>query len=178
MERDFPEQTFRVLQIGTKPNKNVPRLIRALEGMNCKLTVIGAKTPAIDAVLRNSSVHTEFLQKLSDQEIVSAYRSCDIVAFVSLEEGFGMPIVEAQKTGRPVVTSNCSAMPETAGSGAHLVDPYDVADIRRAIEKIVGDCAYRKELVRCGYENAERFGRIEIARRFLDMFESVECRYT
>ncbi len=166
--------TINVLQVGTKPNKNVPRLIQALDTLDCKLTIIGEKTEEIEDALRLTSVEAEFRQNLTQAEVIAAYEECDILAFVSLEEGFGMPIVEAQRTGRPVLTANCSAMPEIAGAGAHLVDPTDILDIREGTRKLIQDHAYREELVQLGFVNAQKFDREEIARRYLAMFEAME----
>ena len=67
---------------------------------------------------------------LSDQEILQHYRDCDMVVFASTYEGFGMPIIEGNATGRPVVTSNICSMPEVAGAAACLVDPFDCSSIR------------------------------------------------
>jgi len=73
------------------------------------------------------------LGRLTDAELVEAYRRCDMVVFASLYEGFGLPILEAQAMGRPVITSNFGAMREAAGDGALLVDPYSVESIRDAV---------------------------------------------
>jgi glycosyltransferase involved in cell wall biosynthesis len=80
-----------------------------------------------------------------------------MLVFASIYEGFGLPIVEAQATGRPVVTSTTCSMPEVAGSAACLVNPFDVASIREGIVKVIDDQAYRDELVRLGFENVKRF---------------------
>jgi glycosyltransferase involved in cell wall biosynthesis len=89
--------------------------------------------------------------------MVNKYKECDLVTFVSTHEGFGMPIVEANIVGRPVVTANVSSMPEVAGNAAHLVDPFDVADIRRGILKVIEEDAYREQLILNGFENQKRF---------------------
>ena len=79
------------------------------------------------------------LGRLTDGELVEAYRRCDMVVFASLYEGFGLPILEAQAMGRPVITSNFRAMREAAGDGALLVDPYSVEAIRDAVLRIKRD---------------------------------------
>ena len=67
-------------------------------------------------------------------------------------KGFGMPIIEAQATGRVVLSSNIGAMKEIAGIGAHLVDPYSVEDIRAGILKIISDTSYRTSLLSWGLQ--------------------------
>ena len=171
--KDFPSDRPQILQVGTKPNKNVERLIEAVRPLNCELTIIGSETAHLNNLLDRMQVSAKFMTNLNDRQIVEAYRSSDILAFVSLEEGFGLPIIEAQRTGRPVVTSNISAMPEVAGDGACLVDPYDVQSIRQGIERVISDADYRRQLVEAGFKNANRFDRNEIAQLYLDIYQHV-----
>ncbi len=91
---------------------------------------------------------------LSIEELGLLYSCADVLLYPSFYEGFGLPILDAQICGCPVVTSNVSAMPETAGKGAILVDPYSTEDIIRGIRE-VGEM--REELVKRGFENVKRF---------------------
>ena len=169
----FDGQTPRILHVGTKPNKNLPRLLQALSSIDCKLVVVGKLSDEQQALIKKFDVDVENLVGISDDEIVRQYQECDLVAFVSTYEGFGMPIVEAQITGRPVVTSNCSSMPEVAGKGACLVDPFDVESIRDGIVRVCQDAEYRNQLIEDGYENSKRFTSEVIARQFLSIYEQV-----
>jgi glycosyltransferase involved in cell wall biosynthesis len=103
--------------------------------------------------------------------MIQKYVECDIMTFVSTYEGFGMPILEAQSTGRVVITSNISSMPEVAGLGAHLVDPMDVTSIRNGIVKLINNSTYRNELIANGYENIKRYNPDLIA----SMYEDIYC---
>ena len=76
-------------------------------------------------------------ESLSDAEVVRAYQECDLVLFASTYEGFGLPIVEAQAVGRPVITSDILSMPEVAGGAARLVDPFSVPAIRGAVLELI-----------------------------------------
>jgi glycosyltransferase involved in cell wall biosynthesis len=96
-----------------------------------------------------------------------------MVLFASTYEGFGLPIIEAQATGRPVVTSRVTAMPEVAGDGACLVDPYDVASIRSGVLRVLGDRGYRDSLVHRGFENVRRFEPGRIAAQYARLYEEV-----
>jgi Glycosyltransferase len=84
-----------------------------------------------------------------------------------------MPIIEAQTVGRPVVTSNCSSMPEVAGvGGACLVDPFDVASIRAGVLRVIKDPDYREALVKRGFENVCRFRPQAIARAYCALYRA------
>jgi glycosyltransferase involved in cell wall biosynthesis len=169
----FNEQRPIILQVGTKANKNLDRLIEAVAPIDCKLLIIGPLNAAVRQKIERCGIDYENRSNLSVEELVGAFESCDVLVFASTEEGFGMPIVEAQRVGRPVVTSNCSSMPEVAGGAACLVNPFDVESIRDGIVRIIHDAAYRDELVARGFENAQRFDRMRIASRYLEVYRSV-----
>ncbi len=113
------------------------------------------------------------LGKLTDEELVEAYRRCDMVVFASLYEGFGLPILEAQAMGRPVITSNFGAMREAAGDGALLVDPYSVEAIREAVLRITREPALREDLIAKGLRNAERFRAEAVAARYAEIYRGM-----
>ena len=110
---------------------------------------------------------------LSVDEMVKEYINCDLCTFVSTYEGFGLPIVEAQATGRPVVTSNILSMPEVAGEAACLVDPFNVSSIRAGILKVINDSVYRDWLVQCGFENVKRFRPETIAKQYINVYREL-----
>lgn len=84
-----------------------------------------------------------------------------------------MPIVEAQRVGRVVVTSNCSSMPEVAGEAACFVDPLDVASIHGGFQRVIQDQSYREALIERGFENARRFGADAVAQQYYRLYQSV-----
>lgn len=166
----------RILQIGTGPNKNVTRLIEAIAPLSCTLDVVGILSPELRAQLHRSGVQYRNFVNLSDQQIFERYSECDLVAFASTFEGFGMPIVEANRVGRPVVTSRVASMPEVAGSAACLVDPLDVASIRAGIEEVIRNAPYREQLVTDGFENARRFELPAIATMYEMVYRQVAAQ--
>jgi glycosyltransferase involved in cell wall biosynthesis len=164
--KPWPEGPPVILQVGTGWNKNLERVAEALRGLCCRLWIVGPPGDAQRAALEGAGVEHRWLGRLSDEDLLEAYRQCDALVFVSLFEGFGLPVLEAQATGRPVVTSDRSAMPEVAGGSALLVDPEDVAAIRAAVVRLLGEPALREELVARGWENVERFRAAAVAARY------------
>ena len=84
-----------------------------------------------------------------------------------------MPILEAQTTGRVVLTSNRASMPEVGGNGAHYVDPYSVEEIREGIAKLVEDENYRNQLIEHGRQNATRFSPANIANQYMAIYDEI-----
>lgn len=162
-----------ILQIGTGQNKNIERLAEALEDIPCHLRIVGLLNVKQEAALRKYGIGYSFVGNISDKQVIEEYRCCDMLVFASTYEGFGLPIVEAQATGRPVVTSNILSMPEVAGGAACLVDPFEVASIRCGILKVINDAWFRDELVRRGLENIDRFRPGIIAAQYTDIYREL-----
>jgi glycosyltransferase involved in cell wall biosynthesis len=169
----FNKAEPRILQIGTKHNKNIYRLIQALEGIPCVLDIIGNVDQPLMDKLQQAKIKFFLFKNLSDEEMIERYQTSDIVSFVSTHEGFGMPIVEANAVGRVVVTSNISSMPEVAGGAAHLVDPYDITSIREGILKVIDDEPYRDMLIKKGFENRKRFDGDIIGLQYFEIYNSL-----
>ena len=169
--RDKPKLLF----IGTAENKNLDRLIEAIKGMNVQLKIIGK--PSQQQLQRLEEYGTSFRVRsgLSDEEMREAYCESDILAFASIYEGFGLPILEAQLTGRPVLTSNLSPMKEVAGQGAMLVDPFDPQSIRDGISKIIDDNQFRDELVEAGFENVKRFDPERVTGQYVELLRGIDA---
>lgn len=159
-----------ILQVGTKPYKNVPRLIEALKGLRCRLVLIGSLDEEIKQKLAECGVDYENYVGLTHEELYKQYVNCDLVSFISLGEGFGVPIIEAQASARPLITANVSPMREVAGDGACLVDPLDVSQIREGILRIIADSGYRDQLVERGLQNVARYSPVTISGQYLDLY--------
>jgi glycosyltransferase involved in cell wall biosynthesis len=154
-----------VLAVGTlEPRKNLARLADATRRLGVELRVAGAAGWGDVALPQNG---VRLLGRVSDEELARLYRGARCLAYPSLAEGFGIPIVEAMASGTPVVTSRGRATEETAGGAAVLVDPLDVASIAAGIEEAT---SRRDELVRAGLERASGFTWAETARRTVDVY--------
>ncbi len=180
--KPVPKQFFSdkpvLLQIGTKSNKNIPRLIEAIRSINCTLIIVGKFEKEIEELLLKNQVDYSWREKLSDEEVRREYEQCDLVCFTSILEGFGMPILEAQATGRVVITSNVSSMPEVAGLGAYYVNPFDSNAIRQGILKLIEDAPLRSGLINAGFENVQRFHISRIAQMYASLYQEIQDQQT
>lgn len=173
--RPFDPLCPKILLVGTNPNKNIERVAEALSGIPCRVTIIGAPSAAQIEALARHGVDHEAWAGLSLEALVEQYVQSDMLVFASTYEGFGLPIVEAQAVGRPVVTSNILSMPEVAGDAACLVDPFDVASIRAGIVRLIQDAAYRGRLVEAGFHNAARFRGDAVAEAYAAVYREVDA---
>ncbi|MBV9487220.1 MAG: glycosyltransferase family 4 protein [Frankiaceae bacterium] len=158
------------------PHKNLRRLISAfpLRGRyRVQLVVAGLRGRADRELHRATKEHRGLVRMLGwvdDALLGSLYRRALALAFPSLYEGFGLPILEAMGVGTPVVTTAFGAMAEVAGDAADLVDPYDIESIRGGLERIVSDTAHRERLRRRGLERAAQFTWDATARKTLEVY--------
>jgi glycosyltransferase involved in cell wall biosynthesis len=141
-----------VLAVGTlEPRKNLQRLVEAARRSDVELRVVGARGWGGVEVGGNG---VRWLGEVGDAELARLYRGARCVAYPSLYEGFGIPVLEAMACGAPVVTSRGTAMEEIADGAAVLVDARDPAEIAAGIERAVAE---RDELVARGLERARAF---------------------
>lgn len=159
-----------VLMVGTRPQKNIERMAAALAGLPVEVCIIGTLTSEQVEAFTVSGVPFCMTGPLDDAAVLRTYRDCDLLAFASLYEGFGLPILEAQATGRPVLTSNFGSMAEVAGDGACLVDPHSRDSIRDGLKKIISDKTFRAQLIESGLTNARRFSPAACAGAYADVY--------
>lgn len=153
-----------------QPRKNLANLLRAFDqfkaqpgAAEAQLLIVGRKAwkagpilTAYQQMRHQNAVH--FTGRVSDDELAGLYAAALATVYVPYFEGFGIPIVEAQASGCPVLTSSVSSMPEVAGpGGALLANPLDVSSIAAGLSRLWQEPALRQQLVARGYENLGRF---------------------
>ena len=113
---------------------------------------------------------------VSDEELVALYNLADCYLYPSIYEGFGLPILEAQACGCPVITSTVSSCPEVAGDAALLVNPYDVSQIADAMLRIAKDKKLKKQLKEKGFNNVRKYSWLVCARTMLQLFGDIHTK--
>jgi glycosyltransferase involved in cell wall biosynthesis len=157
-----------VLSVGTlEPRKNLARLAEAARSVKLELRVAG---PRGWGRVDPDGAGVRWLGEVSDAQLAALYRGALCVAYPSLYEGFGLPVLEAMACGAPVVTSMGSGTEEVAGGAAVLVDPLDPGSIAAGIEQAV---TRREELARLGRERARHYSWEKVAADTLAVYREV-----
>ncbi len=164
----------RILQCGTRPNKNLETTIKALSGSNYELRVIRKMTESQIKLAHDCNVKFSNVSNLTDEEMTREYQESDIVVMPSLYEGFGAMIIEAQATGRPVITTKLEPMITVSGEGSCLLNnPQNEQELKEAIDKIVLDNEYRNMLVKKGRMNASNYTLEKCAQEYFIIYKSI-----
>lgn len=175
-----------VLYVGRQdPSKNIINLVKAFESVRretpCQLVISGKKDNrypgpyelAEKSPYREDIIFTGFIPH---GELPALYRACDIFAFPTLYEGFGLPPLEAMTCGVPVITSNVSSLPEIMDDAAVMIDPRSVKEISSAIKKLLIDNDFRLKMSNKGLEQAKKFSWETTAIETLKVYEKVCLR--
>jgi glycosyltransferase involved in cell wall biosynthesis len=170
-----------VLSVGViQTRKNTLNMLKALKTLPAKYRLVlsggnGYGSEAIHEFIRTESLgeRVKLLGYIDDAQLARLYQAASVFLFPSLEEGFGIPVLEAMASGVPVVTSNVSSMPEVGGKAALYVDPHDPADIAQKVVQAVEDSALRPELVHKGLARASEFTWRRTAEATLAVYEEV-----
>jgi glycosyltransferase involved in cell wall biosynthesis len=155
---ELPDGPLVLSPSARRPHKNLPRLIAAMRGVDATLVLPGYAT-AFDDDLKAAAegARVVFAGWVSDGDLEGLYAAATCLAFPSLAEGFGLPVLEAMRRGLPVACADATSLPELAGDAALLFDPLDVESIRSAITRLLGDGTLRADLARRGRERAQLF---------------------
>lgn len=113
------------------------------------------------------------MQDITDDELIKLYSNADGLLFVSTQEGFGLPVVEAMACGCPVITSNSSCLPETAGGAALLCDAYDQENIHNAVLTLVRDPDLSERQIAAGFERVKPMTTENAGQSLIAEYESV-----
>lgn len=167
LKKEINKDCPTILHLGTKPNKNLYRVLEALKGIKCKLHIVGKVSKEIIKLINDYNIAAILDSNLSDEQILQAYKDCDIVSFPSLYEGFGMPIIEGQMIGRAVVTSDIAPMNKISGGAAILVNPDSVESIRNGFLSAMD---YNESIIGKGISNALNYSVSAISQCYYDIY--------
>ncbi len=164
------------------PVKNIPRLMEAFAdacaGLPHQLVLLGHAPSGTDfaaeAAQRNLAGRVVVTGYVPDADIAPLLQGAAVFAFPSLYEGFGLPVLDAQQAGVPVVCSTAASLPEVAGEGAILFDPQSVPEMRDALHACLTDDALRASLITRGQANAARFSWEKTARQTLEVYAKAQ----
>jgi glycosyltransferase involved in cell wall biosynthesis len=144
------DKTFLLCTGTLEPRKNLLRLLEAHGALSlpAQLALVGPRGWEFDRILEQAAAteHVRVLGQVSDDDLAALYQACSVFCYPSLYEGFGLPLLEAMSGGAACVTSSVSSLPEVGGDAVVYVDPTDVAEIRRALETLLGSEPARSEL--------------------------------
>jgi glycosyltransferase involved in cell wall biosynthesis len=169
------------------PRKNLLRLLKAYDrfrmqsGRSVKLVAVGRrfwKNQSLDDTLRDMKFADDviFTGHLEQSELTHALGGALALVYVSYFEGFGVPIVEAFRSGVPVITSNVTSMPEVAGDAALQVNPFNEEEIASAMVRIVQDSLLRTDMIAKGEERVKLFDWNSSAEKFWGIINETATR--
>lgn len=182
IKKDLLQKGKYILYVGrVESKKNIKGIVEAFndfkiafDDYSYKLVLAGkkgcnfskVKTTIEKSPYKKDIILTGYVSQAEKEKLLE---NADIFLFPSFYEGFGMPILEAQKMGIPIITSNVSSMPEIAGEGGALfVDPKNTEDIANAIKKLAEDDNLRQNLIKQGKKNTEKYTWEKCAKKTLD----------
>jgi len=173
-----------IFSIGTvQPRKNYARLVNALaklraRGHDLHLVIAGGKGWLEDGIYHAIEQHhmqpfVHLIGFADDEDIPAIYAAASVSAFVSLYEGFGLPVLESMACGTPVVTANVSSLPEVAGDAALMVDPTSVDEITDALQHVIENPETHVDLRQRGLARVPQFTWERAASQLLDVYAAL-----
>jgi glycosyltransferase involved in cell wall biosynthesis len=184
-----PGEKFLLAVGGISPHKNLAALIDAFEKIcavqssEIKLVLVGdyqddpffSAYPALKKQITERGLEGKvvFTGFIADEELAFLYNAASLLVFPSLEEGFGLPAIEAMSCGTPVAASRTGALPEVLGEAGRFFNPRDVDDMARVIQSILGDEATRTAMGESGLTRARQFRWQKAATETLDIFNEL-----
>lgn len=173
-----------ILAVGTvQPRKNYVRLVKALKQIHSLgysdvcLVIAGGRGWLNQELLETLEVermtnHVILTGFVVDEDLPALYSGAVCSAFISLYEGFGLPVLESMACETPVVASNISSIPEVAGTAAPLVNPYNIDEIVHVLAKMIDDTKFRNELTQKGLQQVKKFSWQDSAYQLTRLYES------
>lgn len=176
---DLPEKYM--VSVGTlEPRKNQITVLKTLHQIDSEFSVVFVGNPTnysaelIHYISENKLENrVRFISNVPESDLVEIYRQAELSLYISIFEGFGLPVIESMACGCPVITSNVSCLPETAGNAAVLCNPEDPEEIGIQIKKIINKKAFRNELVLKGKQRAQHFHPKIYAEKIISLYAEI-----
>ena len=168
-----------ILNVGTiEERKNLLNIVKAINGTEIPLIVIGKKTKYFNKVqkfLKKNKLESQvqLLENVSMEELAAIYKLADIFVYPSLFEGFGIPVIEALFSETPVITSNVSCLPEAGGPDSVYIDPTNFQDIKAKINFLWDNKSERNRRARKGLEFVQKFEDQLIAKNLHTVYQEL-----
>lgn len=160
--------------------KNLLELVKAVEQSNCPpLVVIGSRAGSYgqmveEYVINNNLKHRVlFMNDVSFQDFPAIYKGACIFIYPSYYEGFGIPVIEAQAVGTPVITSNLSCLPEAGGKHSILLNDLSNASIKDAIENLMNNSEKRLKMSQNGVDYVQKFHKQKVTNQLYSLYKSI-----
>jgi len=164
---------YKILLVGSTKNKNISIIYSvAAELTDYEFILIGSFDNYLNLVNFNNYIN------ISEEKLVHLYRSSDVLLFPSLSEGFGLPIIEAQHFGLPVITSKYEPMFSVAGvNSALFVNPRSREEMKIAIYSILNDDNLRKNIINNGFQNAKNYNLENVLLKYKELYKNIlDCQ--
>lgn len=174
-KKPYPEYSNHILFVGGRQGyKNFRFIVEALSGTNYPLLICGKSLSNEEKTMLDSYLpkRYKFVSLPSNEELNKIYNSVYALVYPSSYEGFGIPILEAQRAQCPVIALNSSSIPEVAGNGAILLDSIEPSALIDALDKL-SDTIFRSSLIKNGYINSKRFSWGKMANGYMALYEQL-----
>ena len=171
-----------ILSVGTiEPRKNQLALLQALHSKEIKVPVVfvGKQTTSYLAEMKRFMKENEmesqvkFLSNISDADLAALYQTATLSVYISVFEGFGLPVIESMACGCPVVTSSVSVLPETAGHAAVFCNPAKTEEIAQKVTLLLENEDFRNEIIEKGKQRAEQFQPESYAKKLISLYAEI-----
>lgn len=176
-EKIINSPNFKILQVGTDRHKNLELLIESAIKLkniiNIELNIIGLISQNLKDKLDQNNLKYNSYFNITKEELNEVYNKSDILFFASIHEGFGLPIIEAQTLGLPVITSNIEICKEIGGDAAIYIDNTSSQDGVDAILRLYRDETFFMEQIEKGYNNVKRFESENIREQFEILYKKI-----
>jgi glycosyltransferase involved in cell wall biosynthesis len=181
LKYNLPNEPFYLVHGNTDPKKNTTNTLKAFhhlltEGkLKRKIVLTDLKENEVNKIIKKHNLtglkeHILIANYVKHEYMPDLYNRAFLFLYPSIRESFGLPILEAMSCGTPVITSNCSCMPEIAGDAAYLADPFDPVSIASGIKKIDTEERFRLDLIEKGLRRSKDFSWSEATKKLISLY--------